>query len=160
MGVLPASGQSSSTAGEEGSEGLRSQGRQERESEPGEGLMGTPGQQVRYVYTRVGRSVHGTAPLFFSWSTAQIYSWAVLGGRGTGKAAPKPCRFFLDLPRSLVVPALRHNLPTKRHKAACGFCFRHPVGTLNSRGLWSRGQHRPHKIRRGTSRKGLLVYFW
>ena len=50
-GVLPASGQSGGTAGEEGSEGLRSQGSQERGSEPGEGLMGTPGQQVRYVYT-------------------------------------------------------------------------------------------------------------
>ena len=53
VGVLPASasGQSGGTAGEEGSEGLRSQGSQERGSEPGEGLMGTPGQQVRYVYT-------------------------------------------------------------------------------------------------------------
>ena len=48
---------------------------------------------------------------------------------------------------------------TKRHKAACGFCFRHPVGTLNSRGLWSRGQHRPHKIRRGTSRQGFVGLF-
>ena len=51
VGVLPAGGQSSSTAGEEGSEGPRNQGRQERESEPGEGLIGTPGQQVRYAYT-------------------------------------------------------------------------------------------------------------
>ena len=39
---------------------------------------------------------------------------------------------------------------TKRHKAACGFCFRYPVGTLKSRGLWSRGQHGPQKTRRGT----------
>ena len=49
---------------------------------------------------------------------------------------------------------------TKRHKAACGFCFRHPVGTLKSRGLWSQGQHRPHKIRRGTVDGSWLVYFW
>jgi hypothetical protein len=48
---------------------------------------------------------------------------------------------------------------TKRHKAACGFCFRHPVGTLNSRGLWSRGQHRPHKIRRGTVDGAWLCIF-
>ena len=48
---------------------------------------------------------------------------------------------------------------TKRHKAACGFCFRHPVGTLKSRGLWSRGQHRPHKIRRGTvDGSGLCIF--
>ena len=48
---------------------------------------------------------------------------------------------------------------TKRHKAACGFCFRHPVGTLKSRGLWSRGQHRPHKIRRGTVDGSCLCIF-
>ena len=58
----------------------------------------------------------------------------------------KSCRFFWICHESLW-PLLR---ATKRHKAACGFCFRHPVGTLNSRGLWSRGQHGPHKIRRGT----------
>jgi len=51
VGVLPASGQSRGTAGGEGSEGLRSQGSQERGSEPGEVRIGTPGQQVRYVYT-------------------------------------------------------------------------------------------------------------
>ena len=49
--VLPASGQSRGTASGEGSEGLRSQGSQERGSEPGEVRIGTPGQQVRYVYT-------------------------------------------------------------------------------------------------------------
>ena len=47
----PTSGQSSGTAGGEGRAGLRGQGSQERGSEPGKGLMGTPGQQVRYVYT-------------------------------------------------------------------------------------------------------------
>ena len=51
VGELPASGQSRGTAGGEGSEGLRSQGSQERGSEPGEVRIGTPGQQVRYVYT-------------------------------------------------------------------------------------------------------------
>ena len=48
----------------------------------------------------VGRSVHGTAPLFFRWSTAQIHGWAVLGRRGPGNVAPETLPVFLVLPRS------------------------------------------------------------
>ena len=37
----------------------------------------------------LGRSVHGTALLFFSLSTAQIHIWKGLGGRGTRQYTPE-----------------------------------------------------------------------
>ena len=39
--------------------------------------------------TKVGRSAHGTAPLFFRWSMAQIHSCTVLGGCGPSNYAPE-----------------------------------------------------------------------
>jgi len=76
------------------------------------------------VQTEVGRSAHGTAPLFFRWSMAQIHSWKGLGGRGPGNVAPETLPVFFDLPRSLVALASRPIVHvTKHHKAACGFCF-------------------------------------
>ena len=66
---------------------------------------------ARPVLPVLGRSAHGTAPLFFSLSTAQIHSWTGLGGRGPGNVAPEKLPVFLDLPRILVAPALRHKAP-------------------------------------------------
>ena len=59
---------------------------------------------------------------------------------------PSSCGFFLVLPRSLAAPVSRHKAP--QHGLWLLFC--HPIGTLKSRGLWSRGQQRPQKTRRDT----------
>ena len=80
----------------------------------------------------LGRSVHGTAPLFFSLTKAQIHSWTGLGGRGPGNVAPEKLPVFLDLPRILVAPASRHKAP----QSGLWLPLRHPVGTLKSRRLW------------------------
>ena len=73
-------------------------------------------------------------PAFFSLTTAQIHSWTGLGGRGPGNVAPEKLPVFLDLPRSLVAPASRHKAP----QSGLWLLLCHPVGTLKSRGLWSR----------------------
>ena len=61
----------------------------------------------------------------------------------------------MDLPRSLVAPASRHKAPQR----GLWLLLRHPVGTLKSRALWSRGQHGPQKIRRGTVDGSWLCIF-
>ena len=60
---------------------------------------------------------------------------------------------FVDLPRMLVVPALCHKAP----QGGLWLLLRHPVGTLKSRWLWPRGQHRPQKKIDGAQTTGFVV---
>ena len=129
---------------------------------------------------RVGRSVPEPCRFFVSLAARLRFSWTESGLNLVPAAMrPSSCRFLWicheavvadahcgktvscktkqkKLPRSLAAPASRHKAP----QSGLWLLLRHPVGTLKSRGLWSRGQHGLHKIRRGTVDGSWLVYFW
>ena len=69
--------------------------------------------------SKLGRSIHGTAPLFFRWERLRFTAGKVLADVDPATLPRKPCRFFWICHEALW-PLLH---VTKHHKAACGFCF-------------------------------------